>query len=258
MSSLRRSAAVLLTRGPAARLELFLVERSPELKAFGGFWALPGGVVEADDRGASGELDEAALERCALRELFEEIGVLVPPLAEVFDGARRACVRRALLEEPADTGPWRAASAAIERARVHLRNFCRLTTPPFGPARFQDVFFHVELPAGEEPAVIPGELVRGRFFAPRDALAAWRAGALAIVLPVLYLLEVLAERGLDSAFEGAARVAAELDSGRLHPVRFGPGVALAPLRTPTLPPATTTNCVFVGECHAEVSCARSF
>jgi ribonuclease/clavin/mitogillin len=29
-------------------------------------------------------------------------------------------------------------------------------------------------------------------------------------------------------------------------VRFSPGVVLAPLRTPTLPPATTTNCYIVG------------
>jgi ribonuclease/clavin/mitogillin len=29
-------------------------------------------------------------------------------------------------------------------------------------------------------------------------------------------------------------------------VRFSPGVVLAPLRTPTLPPAVTTNCYIVG------------
>jgi hypothetical protein len=29
-------------------------------------------------------------------------------------------------------------------------------------------------------------------------------------------------------------------------VRFSPGIVLAPLRTPTLPPATTTNCYVVG------------
>jgi len=29
---------------------VYLVERSPQLRFFGGYWAMPGGVVEAADR----------------------------------------------------------------------------------------------------------------------------------------------------------------------------------------------------------------
>ena len=47
--------------------------------------------------------------------------------------------------------------------------------------------------------------------------------------------------------EEAQRRAAELRAGRLHPVRFTPGIFMAPLTTRTKPPATTTNCLIVGE-----------
>jgi glyoxylase-like metal-dependent hydrolase (beta-lactamase superfamily II) len=36
-------------------------------------------------------------------------------------------------------------------------------------------------------------------------------------------------------------------AGQLHRARFSPGLMIAPLLTPTLPPALTTNAIFVGE-----------
>lgn len=243
MASLRPSAAVLLTRGKGASLELFLVERSPELAAFASFWALPGGTVDACDRESGGEED--ALRRCALRELFEETGVLLPPLA-LRDGERERA-RAELLASPARAERWLARRESIELAIRALRPICAVTTPPFGPLRFQNVFFHAELPKGEAPRVLPGELARGRFVTPSVALAEWRTGELPIVPPVRFLVEALAERQPEAAFAEAARIGAEFAAGVLHPVRFAPGVALAPLQTPTLPPATTTNCVLVGE-----------
>jgi len=60
-------------------------------------------------------------------------------------------------------------------------------------------------------------------------------------------LEHIAAAADIDAFANA--IAATTDSyrnGHLHKVRFSPGIVLAPLRTPTLPPATTTNCYIVG------------
>ena len=72
MSAHRQASAVLLLRGTGSELELYLVERSPKLRFFGGYHALPGGILERED----GDGD-AALRRCAVRELFEETGVLL-------------------------------------------------------------------------------------------------------------------------------------------------------------------------------------
>ena len=119
------------------------------------------------------------------------------------------------------------------------------------------VFFHVPLAdctagtkaegAHRQPDVWPGELVRGRFWTARDALAAWRKDELLLVPPVVILLEHLAAAGdIDDFASAIDATATGYRNGRLHKVRFSPGVVLAPLRTPTLPPATTTNCYIVG------------
>ena len=48
MTDITEAASVLLARGPGSA-EVFAVRRSPVLRFFGGFYALPGGKVHADD-----------------------------------------------------------------------------------------------------------------------------------------------------------------------------------------------------------------
>lgn len=205
MSRERSAAAVLIRRrGDGA---IYLVERNPELRFFGGYWACPGGTVDAAD--APGATPEARLRACALRELQEEVALEVEPAA--------------------------------------LRPLCRITTPPFAPVRYATQFFLVELPATVVPAAQPGELSQGRYWDPNELLASWRRGEVLIVPPVLLLLELCAGCASETFVAKAERFAAELDAGRLHPVRFTPGIFLAPLATHTRPPATTTNCLLVGE-----------
>lgn len=234
MSAPRPSSIVLLTRGRGA--EVYLVERSEKLAFFGGYHALPGGTLDARD---------GALRTCAARELFEETGVLLPALARGLAAGERDGLRRALLAgAPAGERFHELASAA--RGLEELVPFGRLTTPPFAATRYRSELFHLELPAGEAPEVWPGELTGGRFVSPRAELERWTRGEVRIVPPVVFLLEALAEGSLSDALARAAAVCAELEAGVLHPVRVAPGVAMAPLETPTIPPATTTNTYFVG------------
>ena len=69
----RAAATVILLRGGDERLEVLLVQRSPQQKFMGGAWVFPGGAV---DRG-EGDGD-AALRAAALREVFEEAGIQLP------------------------------------------------------------------------------------------------------------------------------------------------------------------------------------
>ena len=154
--------------------------------------------------------------------------------------------------DPKPPSPWPEALAGAT-APLPLRALCRIETPAFAPVRYDTVFFHVpvdECTAGTaevHPDVWPGELTQGRFWHPQQALASWRNGDLLLVPPVVILLEHLAAA---ADFEHFARELARTTEGyregRLHEVRFSPGVVLAPLETPTLPPATTTNCYVVG------------
>ncbi|MEO6594270.1 MAG: MBL fold metallo-hydrolase [Planctomycetota bacterium] len=253
----RTAAALLITSGEGPERRVFLCERSPELRFFGGYWALPGGTIDDEDRTAGDEA--AALQACAHRELFEETGLLrhTLPATRTAGDTLRTWREELLASERADTAPrppspWPSLIAGTKPPSP-LRELCRIETPPFAPVRYDTVFFHVPLDecragtAGQRPDIWKGELTQGRFWWPQQALASWRNGDLLLVPPVVILLEHLAQ---SSDFEEFTReiavTAAGYQQGRLHQVRFSPGIVMAPLLTPTLPPAVTTNCYIVG------------
>ena len=240
---LRDSAAVVLTRGEGAGLEVLLVQRSPRLRFFGGAWAFPGGVRDEADGPAE---EDATWARCALRELFEETGVL-PALLGGAGAGERERVRAALEADPPDAAPWSALLARAPDALAACTPVCTLVTPPFAAVRHRTRFHHMTLPAGESVAIVPGELVDGRFLRPADALRAWRAGELAVAPPTLRLVQLLDEHGLPDGLARARAHAERVAAGELPTVAPAPGVLVVPLATPTLPPATTTNCYLVGE-----------
>jgi endoribonuclease LACTB2 len=253
--SRRTAAALLITRGDGPDRAVFLVERSSELRFFGGYWALPGGTVADSD----GTEPAAALQACAHRELFEETGLVRHTLAPAMTSGEQLSARRAQLlahdaktETTAGPSPWPGVIAG-SKAPAPLRELCRMETPPFAPVRYDTTFFHVPFAsctagtAGLRPDVWAGELTQGRWWLPQQALASWRNGDLLLVPPVVILLEHLAAAASFEAFATAiATTTRGYHDGQLHQVRFSPGVVLAPLRTPTLPPATTTNCYVVG------------
>jgi glyoxylase-like metal-dependent hydrolase (beta-lactamase superfamily II)/8-oxo-dGTP pyrophosphatase MutT (NUDIX family) len=272
--SRRTAAALLITRGQGHDLEILLCERSPELRFFGGYFALPGGTLADDDKAyastAPDDDDSAALQACALRELFEETGLLRHRLRTKHSSqaALRASRTALLASELHGEAKKAAAQAPTKPPRspfynlvddaerpAPMRILCRIETPPFAPVRYDTVFLHAplaECTAGTNdgapaPDIWPGELVAGRFMKPAAALAAWRGGELLLVPPVVILCEHLAAHTDFEAFAHAINATAEsYYQGRLHQVRFSPGIVLAPLKTPTLPPATTTNCLIVG------------
>lgn len=261
------SAAVLLTRGAGEELELYLVRRSPHLATFPGAWALPGGVLEPECDGLPEESGTAAYLACAARELFEETGVLLPSLRAAaepmgLDGEERLEELRARLVGPRRDGRGAEEARAIFRAIVRaagdpsrdLEPFCWTTTPAFAARRYRALYAHATCPVGAHPSVQLGELVEGRFVRPKDAWRAWHGGEMRLVPPLVFLLDHLARPGtsLAEALAAARDRGDAVDRGALHVVSPSPGVLVAPLATPTLPPATTTNCYLVGREHTYV------
>lgn len=234
----REAAAVLVTTGPREDLRVLLVRRSPEMRFFGGYWAFPGGAMENVDRAAQ----ELATLSCAVRELMEETRLVADRLAPDAEAAL------ALLDMLADDDPPSAWLDALRR--VHdsgrYRYVCRITTPGHQPIRFATDFVELHIESPGDLALDARELVEGRFMPAREAVAAWRRGEMPIAPPTLLLLELLAEHGSPAYVEPASRIAESFEQGEFHPARFSPGVFTAPVPTPTLPPATTTNCYIVG------------
>ncbi len=238
---IRPAATVIVTRGSGEDFEVYLVDRNPKLRWFPGMSAFPGGVVsKLDGRGPHGE------RACAVRELFEETGILLGAPSDVA-ASELESVRRALLAAEKSDQRCSEYDALVSRCEEPaLVELCRIVTPPIAPVRFDTVFYRVELPRGQAPSIWQGELVGGAFVKPKEALARWVKGEMRLAPPVLILLEVFVAVG-ESEFPLAVKELTEgFSEGLLPPVRFSPGIVLASLRTPTLPPATTTNTYIVG------------
>ncbi len=268
----RASAAVVLWRQMKAGIEVFWVQRAETLAFMGGWHAFPGGSVSRADaavevageaRGLVAGVTAAAPESlldglelsadlvpgllaCAVRELFEETGVLLARELGAEAAAGLGKARRRLLEDESLL-PRLAAELGVTLDASRMVFAGRWLTPPFGPVRFDNRFFLVEWPreAAVQPEVVPGELAGGEWVEPGEAVERWRRGEVLAAPPVLHLLRVLAEDGPEA---GLPRLldTREADLGPFRRIELRPGVLLFPLRTATLPPASHTNAFLLG------------
>lgn len=245
MSAIRTAASILLIRGADNNPEIYLVKRSPNLAFMAGLWAFPGGVVHASADDAGREGPQSALAACARRELFEETGVLLADPVRLPAADRLRSIRLAMLSG-SEAGMWAGLQASLDDPAGYFTPVCELLTPAGSPVRYQTTFLIAHLHDDCLPTIINGELTEGAFFHPAEVVGTWNAGQIPIAPPNLMLLKILAERGLSGFPEAARAAAGNIAAGALHPIFFSPGIFLAAQRTPTLPPATTTNTFIVG------------
>ena len=251
---LRHAACVVLLRrspdgGPS---EVYLVERSRQLALLGGFYAFPGGSVDPVDRRTPVERAPlaSAFCSCALRELFEECGVLAVPGAEQVAPARLADFRRTL-QESSDVWASELADLGLQLDGSLLHPLGQWMTPPFFEHTFLAEYLGLWLPPHAEPSIWPGELVHGAWMTPKAALAApWalpdtEQAPFYIAYPVLETLKALEHTG-DDMPAGRDKVAQSQALAQSGGGEMVPGLRALPLRTPTLPPATHTNCYVLG------------
>lgn len=245
MTKSRLAAAILITRERDDDTQVFLVQRNPQLRFMGGYWAFPGGTVIAEDY-PNDEVDTGdPMPRCAARELFEETGILTGNIGDQLSENDRTVIRNELLES-ASVNAWLKVIDKASGEPGDLSPICNLVTPPFSPVVYDTRFFHLPLADGIEPDVVDGELVNSGFFEPAHVLEKWHHGEIDIAPPVLFLLSLLQEKKFHEFRTAAENYAARFSKGELLPVYFVPGIFIAPLQTPTLPPATTTNTLIVG------------
>jgi glyoxylase-like metal-dependent hydrolase (beta-lactamase superfamily II)/8-oxo-dGTP pyrophosphatase MutT (NUDIX family) len=243
------AAAVILLKNPTDP-QMFWVKRSAQLAFMGGFHAFPGGQLDKEDTNIPITHDsggEGALMRaCAAREFFEEAGVLLARGVERVTPARLTEKRHALeakeksFKQLLDEDDLQVNGAALIEAG-------RWVTPPFAPRRFDTWFFLAWLPEGQEPTVETGELESGEWIRPGEAVALWQRGEIIMAPPTLHIIRTLAANADRVDQIGSALIAApEARRGSVRRIEFRPGIFLFPVKTPTLPPATHTNCYIVG------------
>ncbi len=244
-------AAVVVLWRHAPGLEVHWVQRRDELAYLGGFHAFPGGRVARADRTAPvadvAEAERAALIACTVRETFEETGVLLARGARRVPAPRRLEARQAMLAGDLTLAGFLAA----EELSIDARDFVpagRWVSPPFTPGGFDTQFFLCELPAGEVAQFDPGELQGGEWLAAGAALERWRDHRALLAAPALYTLREFHARPDAAAAEWGQALAAppEARGGDVPRIEVHPGFVLVPQKTPTLAPATHTNCILIG------------
>jgi 8-oxo-dGTP pyrophosphatase MutT (NUDIX family) len=229
-SPLRSAATVVMLRDGPRGLEVFLVKRHGLSDVLGGAYVFPGGKVDLEDanldmlahldapaaalHAALGEpgLDElaaAVLHVAALREAFEETGVLYAQGVDAA-GARQA---RQLLREGRAFDEM-LALMQLRLAASRLQPWSRWITPAVGGVmrkRFDTRFFIAAVPAGQEPRHDDHEATESAWLAPREALRRYWDGLIELAPPQIMSLAHLA---------GHASVASALRQarGRLPPV----------------------------------------
>ena len=243
MQPCKYSSTIILTRGPDHDPQVYLARRAPEIKFFGDFWVFPGGNVSEIDYHSPDDNLEQVFARCAIREAFEECNILSSTLGKPFNADEKQRLKNTLTQAPET---WRSFIADFEQNFSQLTPVFRIQTPPFSPLRYDTQFMHVRAVDNERPSIDNYELVEDCFIKPAAAIDAWLKGEMKIAPPVFHLLKLLDEKKLAGFYELAESASTALQRGDLHQIYFSPGIFIAPLKTETIPPATTTNTIIIG------------
>ena len=220
----RASASVLLLREGCDGLQVLLLRRHPGTEVLGGYYVFPGGKLDAADctpdwlpvldqpeADFAHQLNEPhtpsaqarGLHLAALRELYEEAGVL---LAAPAERARSlGCWPPLDLQKRLEPGlPWPEALHAhgLQAHTAALRPWSRWITPRspvVGTARFDTRFFLALLPPGQQAQPDQREAVEALWLAPREALQRHWTHELELIAPQLMALAELARFGSAAA-----------------------------------------------------------
>ncbi len=227
---------------------VYWVKRSTKLAFLGGYRAFPGGQRETSDAEVTvrncDDAETAAMISCAARELFEEVGVMLARGSQTLTVGQRDSLFDDL-ESGRMTWPGLLDHYGL---RLDANDFTfagRWLTPPFAPKRFDTWFFLANCPAKQEPRITAdSELESGEWIGARDAYAQWDRSEIIVVPPVLHAMRTLS-LGLNA--DTVANFLS-IPEARREPTRrmeFHPNYICFPVRTPTKPPATHTNCYLI-------------
>jgi 8-oxo-dGTP pyrophosphatase MutT (NUDIX family) len=207
-----------------------MIRRNRGMKFLGGYYAFPGGKVDAEDGSAAsvagchgigaGEaetifpgVDRPALAYwvTAVRELLEETGLLLacddagravdasaPTVAPVVEELRKRLMAGESFAELLAARGWRCDLRAFR----YLSHFI---TPRTSPIRFSARFFLCPVPEGQAPRLFTEETSEGFWIAPGEGYRRFVANEMAMAEPAEYGLGYLAQfNSLDDVWRAHA------------------------------------------------------
>ena len=205
----------MLREGEPA-LEVFMVVRHHQIDFASGALVFPGGKVDDKDhlafpycQGASNDELQRTLQIAAIREAFEECGILLARpkgSTELIDGSRLKTLEH--YREPLAKSEMGVAEflekESLELACDRLVPFAHWITPEMMPKRF-DTYFYLAVAPEDHLAIHDGvESVDSVWISPLDALEGARSGKYTIIFPTRLNVELLAEStSVEDAFSAS-------------------------------------------------------
>ncbi|GAB3308106.1 NUDIX hydrolase [Epidermidibacterium keratini] len=209
----KAASTVLCVRDGDAGLEVYLIRRVKGMPFAGGMTAYPGGGVDPRDIDADFEwvgpgpsfwadafaCDEKlakALVAAAVRETFEEVGVLLAtePGGEVFDVSSDEweAERVALVNREHSLSELLQRRGLVLRADL-VAPWAHWITPEAEPRRYDTRFFLMKVPEGVHPREIHGEYDLAEWVGVHDAIAQADAGERTMMPPTIFTLRDLSK-----------------------------------------------------------------
>ena len=191
----RPAATVLLLRDTPAGIEVLMTRRSPQASFAPGAYVFPGGGIDAADAQAHDLADRRAGQDdlrltqaiAAIRESFEELGVLIATRA---DGSPATAADVEALDRHAPfAAQCRARGLRLAADRVFV--LAHWITDRDLPRRFDVPFLVARMPAGQSPVADEAEQFEPVWVRPADALARHEAGQFFMIFPTIRTLQRL-------------------------------------------------------------------
>ncbi|MFT6579961.1 MAG: 8-oxo-dGTP pyrophosphatase MutT (NUDIX family) [Alphaproteobacteria bacterium] len=248
------ASTVLMVRDGEQGLEVFMVVRHPKIEFASGALVFPGGRVDPEDSDApliarcagrdNFDIETLALRVAAIRETFEEAGILLARRAgesDLITGADFDAVYkkyRMALHGGDITMLEIAEAEDLELACDLLIPFAHWITPKQIRKRFDTHFFVVAAPKAQTAVHDGSESVDSIWIRPNDAVAEGEAGRQSVMFPTRLNLGKLERSGAvdrvlsDAAAQPVVTVlpqAEKLENGgrRMHiPIEAGYGASV--------------------------------
>lgn len=187
------SSVILLAPGDGVGFRVFLLKRAGGSSFMPNRFVFPGGKVEPSDGADPASLPAAVA--CAVRELWEESGVLLAGPAQALAGLSEGELAEA--RNRVDRGQAGLADTLAGLGLVPdeqaLWPYARWVTPKARPQRFDARFFLALLPEGQRAESDQRETSVGLWLSPAQALAENQAGNVELAPPQVRILGELAQ-----------------------------------------------------------------
>jgi 8-oxo-dGTP pyrophosphatase MutT (NUDIX family) len=214
------AATLLLLRDTAAGFEVLMTTRHAETVFAGGAAVFPGGRLDSEDstpalqqrcRAVPG-IDRAqmALRVCAIRETFEEAGLLLARrrgVERLLSGAELDAIQSELLlrlGHPPDFSEL-VTEGGLELATDLLVLFAHWITPEIRPRRYNAYFYLAPAPPEQEARHDGHEAVDSVWIAPGQAAEDGAAHRVKMIFATRFNLQKLARSTTSAAAFAAAR-----------------------------------------------------